>query len=159
MHYKVKQFIFVEHLFIKKEMKKLFLIAIIAFLTISCSKDKVNNENPYLPNYGFNVEINRSLPLYSSLQFPGNAVKVNITGAGNRGLIVINTGSGILAFDGACPNQDLTSCSTLTINGIMAICPCDNAEYNLYTGQSPGKPYPLKQYRTEVNGTIIRIYN
>ena len=140
-------------------MKKIFLIAIIATLTISCSKDKSNNDNPYLPNYGFNVEINRSLPLYSNLQFAGNAIKVNISGAGNRGLIVINTGSGILAFDGACPNQDLTSCSTLTLSGIEATCPCDSAVYNLYTGQSPGKPYLLKQYRTEVNGNIIRIYN
>lgn len=140
-------------------MKKLFLIVILSALTLSCSKDRSNNENPYLPNYGFNVEINRSLPLYNSLLFSGNAIKVNITGAGIRGLLVINTGSGVLAFDGACPNQDLTSCSTLTLSGIEATCPCDSAVYNLYTGQSPGKPYPLKQYRTEVNGNIIRIYN
>ena len=140
-------------------MKKIFLITILIVVTFGCNKDNAVNDNPYLPNYGFNVEINRSLPLYSSLQFPGNAVKVNITGAGIRGLIVFNTGSGILAFDGACPNQEVTSCSTLTLNGIMAKCPCDNAEYSLYTGQSPGKPYPLKQYRTEENGSIIRIYN
>jgi len=140
-------------------MKKIFVITLLFVLTLSCSKDRSNNENPYLPNYGFNVEINRSLPLYNNLQFAGNAIKVNITGAGIRGLIVINTGSGILAFDGACPNQDLTSCSTLTLSGIEATCPCDSAVYNLYTGQSLGKPYPLKQYRTEVNGNIIRIYN
>ncbi len=143
----------------KNKMKKIFLIAVLIAVTFSCNKDKVSNNNPYLPNYGFNVEINRSLPLYNSLNFSGNAIKVNITGAGIRGLIVINTGSGILAFDGACPNQDLTSCSTLTLSGITATCPCDSAAYNLYTGQSPGKPYPLKQYRTEVIGSIVRIYN
>jgi len=140
-------------------MKKIILIALIVSLSLSCSKDKTNNENPYLPNYAFSVELNRSLPSYSALQFPGNAIKVNITGAGIRGLIVFNTGSGIVAFDGACPNQELTSCSTLTLSGITAICPCDSAEYNLYTGLSAGKPYPLKQYRTEENGTIVRIYN
>ena len=140
-------------------MKKLFLITVIIAVSFSCNKDRISNENPFLPNYGFNVELNRSLPLYNSLQFAGNALKVNITGAGIRGLIVINTGSGILAFDGACPNQELTSCSTLTLSGITATCPCDSAVYNLYTGLSPGLPYPLKQYRTEVTDNIIRIYN
>lgn len=140
-------------------MKKLLLIAVAIVLLSGCNKDNANNDNPYLPNYGFNVEINRNLPLYSNLQFAGNGVKVNITGAGIRGLIVFNTGSGFLAFDGACPNQDLTSCSTLTLNGIEAICPCDNAKYSLYTGQSPGKPYPLKQYRTEVTASTIRVFN
>ena len=134
-------------------------MAVLIAATFGCDKDKANNDNPYLPNYAFNVEISRTLPLYSSLNFAGNAIKVNITGAGIRGLIVINTGSGILAFDGACPNQDLTSCSTLTLSGINATCPCDSAVYNLYTGISPGKPYPLKQYRTEVTGSIVRIYN
>lgn len=140
-------------------MKKIFLAAFMLCLLIGCDKESANNDNPYIPNYGFSVEINRNLPLYSNLQFPGNGVKVNITGAGVRGLIVFNTGSGIVAFDGACPNQDLTACSTLTLNGIEAICPCDDAAYNLYTGQSPGKQYPLKQYRTEVNNNIIRVYN
>lgn len=140
-------------------MKKIFLIAFILLSTLGCDKESANNDNPYLPNYAFNVEINRSLPLYSNLQFVNNPVKVNISGAGVLGLILINTGSGVLAFDGACPNQNLSSCSSLTINGIEAVCPCDDAHYNLLTGQCPGKEYPLKQYRTEVNGNIIRVYN
>ena len=140
-------------------MKKFLLIAFVLAFATSCNKDSANNDNPYLPNYAFNIEINRSLPLYNSLNFSGNALKINIANAGIRGLLVINTGTGILAFDGACPNQDLSSCSTLTLSGIEATCPCDSAVYNLYTGQSPGKQYPLKQYRTEVIGTVIRIYN
>lgn len=140
-------------------MKKvLFILFALVFVT-GCDKDGSNSDNPYLPNYAFNVEINRSLPLYSSLLYAGNAMKVDIAGAGIRGLLVINTGTGVYAFDGACPNQDLTGCSTLTLNGIEATCPCDSAVYNLYTGQSPGKPYPLKQYRTEVIGNVVRIYN
>ncbi|MES2747191.1 MAG: hypothetical protein V4648_02365 [Bacteroidota bacterium] len=142
-------------------MKKILLIAFILVLTISCNKDGANNDNPYLPNYAFNVEINRNLPLYSDLNFAGMPVMVNITGAGIRGLIVMYTGSGVVAFDAACPNQDLSACSTLTLDGIEAECPCDgNHRYNLFTGQSTtGLPYPLKQYRTELNGNIIRVYN
>lgn len=140
-------------------MKKILFLVFAVVLATGCDKDGSNSDNPYLPNYAFNVEINRSLPLYSSLNFPGNAMKVNIAGAGIRGLLLINTGTGVLAFDGACPNQDLASCSTLTLNGIEATCPCDSAVYSLYTGQSAGKPYPLKQYRTEILGSVVRVYN
>jgi nitrite reductase/ring-hydroxylating ferredoxin subunit len=59
----------------------------------------------------------------------------------------------------ACPNQELSSCSTMTIDGINVVCPCDEAEYSLFSGQSPGKQYPLKQYRVEVNGNSLLVYN
>jgi nitrite reductase/ring-hydroxylating ferredoxin subunit len=47
----------------------------------------------------------------------------------------------------------------MTIKGINAICACDNAEYSLFSGQSAGKQYPLKQYRVEVNGNMLHVYN
>jgi nitrite reductase/ring-hydroxylating ferredoxin subunit len=62
----------------------------------------------------------------------------------------------ITAFDAACPNQAISSCSTMTLKGINVVCACDDAEYSLFTGQG-GKQYPLKQYRVEVNGNI-RVY-
>jgi hypothetical protein len=44
--------------------------------------------------------------------------------------------------------------------GINVVCSCDNNEYSLFTGLSQGgSQYPLKQYRVEVNGTILRVYN
>jgi len=45
------------------------------------------------------------------------------------------------------------------VNGINAKCNCDNFEYNLFTGQCPGKEYPMKPYRTEIIGAVIRVYN
>jgi nitrite reductase/ring-hydroxylating ferredoxin subunit len=43
---------------------------------------------------------------------------------------------------------------------INVVCSCDNNEYSLFTGLSQGgSQYPLKQYRVEVNGTILRVYN
>jgi nitrite reductase/ring-hydroxylating ferredoxin subunit len=62
------------------------------------------------------------------------------------------------AFDAACPNQVISSCSTMTLKGINVLCPCDGNEYSLFTGQG-GSEYPLKQYRVEVNGNVLRIYN
>ena len=106
-------------------MKKILIIAFVTLLSFSCNKDGDNNQNPYLPNYAFSVDINKNLPSYNDLNFVANPVKVNITGAGIRGLIVMYTGSGYVAYDGACPNQDLSSCSTLTLEDPEAVCPCD----------------------------------
>lgn len=140
-------------------MKNGLILVTALFLLLSCDKNDTNNSNPYLPNTSFSIQINTNLPTYSNLQFPSNAIKVNQANVGLRGIIVFNTGTGYRAFDGACPNQSLATCSTLTISGINATCPCDNAVYSLFTAQSPGKQYPLKEYRAESNGTVITISN
>ncbi len=140
-------------------MKKIFFLVLGVILFSSCEKDKVNNNNPYLPNYTFTTDVNLSLPSNNDLNFAGNGIRILQTGVGIRGVFVFNTGSGYNAFDLACPNQDLASCSTMTLSGINGICPCDNSSYSLYTGQSAGKKYPLKQYRTEVTGNVVRVFN
>ncbi len=140
-------------------MKNSFFLIFAFFLFVKCDKSDTNTSNPFIANTAFSIQINISLPTYSKLQFPSNAVMVNQANAGIRGIIVFNTGTGYRAFDGACPNQSVTSCSTLTLSGINATCPCDSAVYSLFTAQSPGKQYPLKEYRTEVNGTTITISN
>lgn len=142
-------------------MKKCFsgmLIVIIVF--IGCSKDDaVRNNNPYLPNYNFSMNIDMTLNKYSSLQFTGNAVYADQPGAIND-VIIMNTGTGFTAFEATCPNQPITTCSFMQIDGINAICPCDEAEYNLFTGLAPGKQYSLKPYRiTVVSPTYIRVSN
>ena len=137
-------------------MKKQLLLLVLFSFILGCSDTGFNNKNPYLPNYTFTVDINMNLPAYSNLKYVSNAVYYS--GAGVKGIYIFNTGSGYTAFDAACPNQALSDCSTMTLKGINVICPCDNQEYSLFTGQ--GKlQYPLKQYRVEVNGTSLRVYN
>lgn len=127
---------------------------------MGCDKENFSNNNPYLPNYSFAYNINMNLPQYSNLQFPGNAVYINARNTGVRGVFVFNTGSGYVAFDAACPNQALSSCSTMTLNGINVVCPCDNASYSLFSGQATGMEYPMKQYRVEqLDGVSLRVYN
>lgn len=139
-------------------MKKYFLLIITSLIFLGCSDSENSNSNPYLPNYNFSVELNLNLPTYSSLKYASNAVYYSSVGV--SGIIVFNTGSGYNAFDAACPNQSVSSCSTMTIKGgINALCACDNAEYSLFTGQSSGKQYPMKQYRVEVRDNVLRIYN
>lgn len=143
-------------------MKRIFSIIIALLLTLSCSKDSPRNNNPYLPTYRFTSSvINMNLPLYSSLLIPGNAIEYNEVGVGvlNK-VFIINTGSGFFAFDAACPNQSLSSCSEMGLVGIKAECPCDEVQYSLYSGQAEGVEYPMLQYRVEViNESSIRVYN
>ena len=140
-------------------MKKNILLLIISLFFLRCSDNQNSNKNPYIPNYSFSVDLNLNLPLYSNLKSPGNGIYYSNAGA--KGIIVFNTGTGYNAFDAACPNQEISSCSTMTIKGINALCACDNKEYNLFTGQgSTTVTYPMKQYRVQVvSDTQIRIYN
>ena len=143
-------------------MKKIFFIIFAFLFFINCSKDENRRNNPFIPNYSFSIEINTTLPLYSNLQYPSNAVMVYQQGAGaSNAVIVFNTGSGYVAFDASCPNQSLGSCPIMEINGIKAICTCSNIEYNLFNGLpiNGGGEYSMKQYAVQVNGSILRIYN
>jgi nitrite reductase/ring-hydroxylating ferredoxin subunit len=141
-------------------MKKIFplLIAIIAIC--GCSDDDVRTRNPFLPVYTVNVEVNLNLPLYNDLNYAGNAVLITQGSAGINGIILFNAGGSFLAWEATCPNQVPTTCSTLDFSEPIATCPCDDVEYSLYTGQpNADLRYGLVQYRTEVNGNVVRIYN
>ncbi len=137
--------------------KILSLLWLLPFI-FSCDGGSVRYNNPNIPNYSVNLQINLNLPSYSNLQFPGNYI-VNYS-QGARGIVVFNTGSGYNAFDLACPNQPYQVCtSPMTVSGTDATCTCDNTIYNLFSGQSPGQQYTMKAYRVEVNGTVLTIYN
>lgn len=139
---------------------KYILVILLFPIVLGCSNDSVNNNNKYLPNYGFSIDINMDLPLYTDLQFTANPVYIDQAGIGITGIFVMNTGGGYVAFEATCPNQEISECSAMTLNGINAVCPCDEAEYSLFNGQSEGKQYPLKQYRVDVIGAnMIRVSN
>ena len=137
-------------------MKKSVWLFVLFLVFISCSDNGPVNTNPFIPNYTFTVDINMNLPSYSKLLYPSNAVYY--AGKGVKGLIIFNTGSGYNAFDAACPNQTPSTCSPMTIDGIDAVCSCDNKTYSLFSGQG-SLQYPMKQYRVELNGNVLRIYN
>ncbi|UOK42880.1 MULTISPECIES: hypothetical protein [Flavobacterium] len=140
-------------------MKRYFSLILLTVITfIGCQKDDgPNNNNPYLPNYTVNLQVNMNLPANSQLLVPGNGVY--IPGNGVRGIIVFNAGSVYNAFDAACPNQSLSSCSTMTIEGTNAVCSCDQKKYNLFLGLADDAQYPMKQYRTSFSNNVIHVYN
>jgi nitrite reductase/ring-hydroxylating ferredoxin subunit len=138
-------------------MKKYFSFLVFIFL-LACNGDNFNNSNPYLSNVNFSIDINTNLPDYNALQFPGNPKLIH--GAGVQGIIVMKNGAGnsYVAWEASCPNQYPTTCSKLIISGSNAKCSCDSFLYSIFTGQG-GQQYPLKAYRVEANGNIIRVYN
>lgn len=142
-------------------MKKiLFLVVLLALGFVACDPDKVVSNNPNLPNYNFSIDLDFGLPLYQSLLYPSSPVPVNQAGIGINGIVVMNTGSGFVAYEATCPNQPISSCSGMTLNGTSLKCNCDDVVYNLFSGQAQGMQYPLKSYRVQViSSTLIRVYN
>ncbi len=142
------------------QMKKLFALFVAVIAISGCSKEeRRRNTNPYIPSYSFSVELNLNLPLYSDLRYVSGTKYVNLSGAGLNGIIVYNTdGNNYTAFEATCPNQIPTTCSRLEIEGLYAVCPCDNVKYSLIDGYGPAE-WPMLAYRVEKRGDILRIYN
>ncbi|MBU2928047.1 hypothetical protein [Winogradskyella psychrotolerans] len=135
-------------------MKKIILI-LSCVLVFGCSKSDTTYNCNYLLDVGVNLTVNLNLPQFNQLLFPINAVRVS--NYGNDGIILVRTSSNsLLAWDGADPNHTLSSCSTLTIDGLNAVCSCgDGNEYSLLTGTAindNAQPCTLKPYRVEATG-------
>ena len=140
-------------------LKKNSFILVLALIISSCSSDDARINNPNLRPISFSVSLNTNLPEYSTLQFPGNAAFVDNVGI--QGIFVINTGTGILAWEAADPNHVPNTCSEMTLNGVEATCSCEDNTYNLYTGQDKAQslPYTLLPYRVAQEGSLIIISN
>ncbi|MRI01903.1 hypothetical protein GH721_15275 [Kriegella sp. EG-1] len=138
---------------------------VIMVLALSCDSDRTIR-NPYIQEIGFRIDLNLSLPLYSPLTNPNRPIYVGTDGVGNRGIFVINAGfDQFRAFEATCPNHPPNSCSTMKIDGINAICECEDYEYSLYTGQQLNMPdddkqyYNLLEYRAVQSGNSVIISN
>ena len=140
-------------------MKQVNLLYFILFLLfVGCAKDINNSRCNFLLDLDIYYEINLNLPQYNELNFISNSVY--IPNIGNGGIIVVNSGTGFLAWDAADPNHANLPCSILSINGLEATSSCaEQNTYSLITGQSVGVALTcsLKPYRVEVNGNILII--
>lgn len=142
-------------------LKKLKIIIVVVFIFMGCSKS--NNYDAscnFLADINIVTSLNLNLSQYNQLTFPSNPVY--IPNIGNGGVIVNNTGVGYVAFDAADPNHVFSECSILSINGIEAVCGCENNKYNLVTGQPMENPElrcSLKPYFVESSGNSLIISN
>jgi hypothetical protein len=144
------------------KFKALTFGLIILFVYASCSKKNTIDPNcNFLANINVMVSLNLNLSQYNQLTFPNNPVYV--TNEGNGGIIVNNTGAGYVAFDAADPNHIYNDCSILTINGLEAVCGCEDANtYSLLTGlvlENSTLRCTLKPYFVESSGNTLYITN
>ncbi|GAA3633812.1 hypothetical protein GCM10022397_19110 [Flavivirga jejuensis] len=95
------------------------------------------------------------------MPFAGNSVY--IANAGNAGIIVASTGADFYAWDAGDPNHISSTCSVLVPSGLEATSSCeDENTYSLITGRYLGSnnlPCSLKNYRVELNGNNLLIFN
>ena len=145
-------------------MRRLWFLFLMASM-LNCSNDR-GTRNPFLQEIGFRFDVNLNLPLYSPLTNPGNAIYIGTQGVGTRGVFVMNTGFDIFrAFEASCPNHAPNSCSTMVLDGQNAICPCEDFEYSLFTGQQLNRPddgkryYDMLEYRATQSGNSVVISN
>ena len=145
-------------------MKRFFGVLFLLFL-MGCSNNDPIINNPNLPNYTFDTGnlVNINLPQYSNLQFPGN-FKILDGPYGINGVVLYYAGgSNYSAFEISDPNHALSNCSTLSVEGIIATCNCnDGNSYDIINGigrTGTTGSYTLKRYHVEVNGSIIRVFN
>lgn len=145
-------------------MKSFFYI-ICVLLLVACSSDNTITKNPYLPNYQFNTGslINTNLPEFSQLKFPGNFVILNSPYGINGVVLYYAGGTNYNAFEITDPNHQISTCSKLSVEGIIATCNCDDGNsYDILNGdkrEGTTGSYTLIRYRVEVAGSIIRVFN
>ena len=149
------------------KLKTIVLFLFTGLLFNSCSKkdDDNQNNNPNIPNAVFDTGnlINTSLPQYNQMQFPGNYITLN-SNYGIKGVVLYYAGNNnYSAFELSDPNHPISSCSNLTVNGIVATCNCaDENAYEILNGtrqEGTTGQYTLVRYFVEVNGSVIRIFN
>lgn len=88
------------------------------------------------PNTNINVFINLNLPAYQALQNVGGWTYINEQESGTKGLILVNTSNGFIAYDRNAPHICPDANTQLkVVDGIKIVCPKDNAEWILLTGQ------------------------
>ena len=135
-----------------------FRLLLLIIFIFSCSSNINDSRCNFLLNLDIYYEVNLNLPQYSDLNFVSNSVYV--PDAGNGGIIIVNSGTGFLAWDASDPNHEILPCSILSINGLEATSSCAQQNtYSLITGQSVGTVLncTLKAYRVESVGNVLII--
>lgn len=140
-------------------MKNKLLVLVLVLLAFSCKKDDQRlDQNPFLIRPLVSLNLNLNLPEYNALLFDGGSVIINQQGI--RGLVVYRVNDSFYtAFELSDPNHIPSECSKMTLNGIIASCPCENDDnsYNIVTGQHTTQPdkYPMMQYFANRNGNSV----
>lgn len=145
-------------------MKIIFTSLCLLLIVCSCKKDDggLKDNNPFLIDPIVSLNLNLNLPQYNPLKFPGNSIIISQQGI--KGIVIYNVNNDLYtAFDLSDPNHLPSGCSRMSIEGIVATCPCeeDDNEYDIVTGQhrTNQNAYPMQQYLARRTGDNLEISN
>ena len=136
---------------------KLFLLSSIWF---ACEPELFDDP---IPLVSFNdIVIDLSFPEYIDLNKDGGFKDVSNLEGGVRGIIVYrSSSSSYRAYEKNCSLTPNEACATVEIHssGLFLIDPCCGSSFNFSDGMPSGGPAwrPLRQYRTQINGTVLTI--
>tara|TARA_B100000965_G_C19583616_1_gene754680 strand:+ start:1171 stop:1554 length:384 start_codon:yes stop_codon:yes gene_type:complete len=119
------------------------------------------DRNDYIRNIYIDVEIDLSLPEFSTLNTIGNSMFIE---GGNKGIIIYRFSNyEYNIFDRNCSYEPNIECSYIdSINSAIAFCGCCSSAFLLdQDGIAANSPavLPLKQYNYSLNNTLLHIFN
>ncbi len=135
-----------------KAGKYLFIFMILVGLNSSCGE--IDSQIPDVP-----VSLNINLDILNELTIPGNSMF--FPNYGFAGVIVYCELEGsYFAFDAGCTNEINSGCK-VSAEGLTGTCSCCGSKYVFVGGYPSDGPAtaPLKQYKTSLFGSTLRVYN
>lgn len=131
---------------------------LVGLVLLSCEPQLVDAPIPIASFTEF--QINLFLPEYSNLRLDGGQKAINSIGV--RGVIVYRINATVYrAYERNCSFQPNDACATVDIHAsnLYMVDTCCGSTFNFENGQPTGGPAwrPLRQYRTELNGSLLTI--
>jgi nitrite reductase/ring-hydroxylating ferredoxin subunit len=133
----------------------------VIILSLASSSCKKESDSPEIPYVYVNFSLNPNGTQYINL----NVVNgwETVTGGYNGILIFRNSFTEFVAFERACPYDPLEPGAQVRVeeSGVTCACPVCGSKYIMMDGtpyEGPSR-YPLKQYTTVYDGTMLYISN
>jgi hypothetical protein len=138
-----------------------YIITLLIIFTGPIVPSCESNRGPLIPY----VTVNRYLLLYSDLAGMGIGTTMIIDNEGVNGIVLYREADLLFhAYDRTCtlwPEHDAAVVEDSTFFGVFE-CPVCHSTYLLMNGGEPNSGparYPLVEYKTSVQGDVLRIYN
>jgi hypothetical protein len=136
---------------------KLALFALLCLAVFSCAKDS----GDYVQSVPVNLHLPMSDPRISKLNSTGGAVALGLNNGYTgsiAGLLLYNTGSGIVAFDRCSSYKPENHCAVIIDDtGFTATDPCSGSKFSLFDGSPVKAPATksLRQYDAFIDGNFL----
>lgn len=144
-----------------KRNTPIFLSSLLVFLLGLIPSSCETNRGPLIPY----VTVNRYLLLYSDLAGMGIGTTMLIDDEGVNGIVLYREADLIFhAYDRTCtlwPEHNAAVVEDTSFFGVLE-CPECHSTYLLMNGGEPNSGparYPLVEYKTSIQGDVLRIYN